>query len=138
MISRSIPSDFNNLYNLQYLYLCNNYISGDVFPSLSSLDTLKELLLCNLLQIHSIPPYISNLGSLALLDLQDTVVSGTLPSTIFSNWKITNNDRFITKLEYSNSSNTSLHGKFPSTIGCLSTSSFFKISVMHCLLVQID
>jgi Leucine-rich repeat (LRR) protein/protocatechuate 3,4-dioxygenase beta subunit len=78
-LSGSIPTELDNLSNLQYLWLNDNQLSGGIPSQLGNLSNLKQLLLNGNQLNGSIPSqlgYLSNLRSLWLFNNQ---LSGSIP-----------------------------------------------------------
>ncbi|PRQ46079.1 putative protein kinase RLK-Pelle-LRR-XII-1 family [Rosa chinensis] len=100
-----------NASNFQELELAGNNLGGEIPPIIGDLST-------NLVQVHldsnllygSIPPHISNLVNLTLLNLSSNHLNGTIPSKLC----------LMTKLERVYLSNNSLSGEIPSELGGIS------------------
>lgn len=99
-----------NASNFQELELAGNNLGGEIPPIIGDLST-------NLVQIHlddnliygSIPPHISNLVNLTLLNLSSNHLNGTIPSKLCR----------MRKLERVYLSNNSLSGEIPSELGSI-------------------
>ncbi|KAL6221532.1 hypothetical protein ACLB2K_004928 [Fragaria x ananassa] len=97
-----------NASNFQELELAGNNLGGEIPPIIGDLST-------NLVQVHlddnllygSIPPHISNLVNLTLLNLSSNHLNGTIPSKLC----------LMRKLERVYLSNNSLSGEIPSELG---------------------
>ncbi|GLT37363.1 hypothetical protein SLA2020_116840 [Shorea laevis] len=83
-LSKSVPSNLNNLTSLQQLYLSNNKLSGSL-PSLTGMSKLNTLDLSNnKFSTSVIPTWVSSLSSLTTLRMENTQLQGEVPVNLFS------------------------------------------------------
>ncbi len=78
----SIPTELENLANLQSLYLFNNQLSGPIPIALGKLTNLKNLYLYNNQLSGSIPAALGNLANLEILWLHNNQLSGSIPAEL--------------------------------------------------------
>ncbi len=83
-LNGSIPSEIENLTNLNYLGLAANNLSGNIPSGIGNCTHLVYLGLNNNQLSGSIPPELGNLTSLRSLYLSDNKLSGTIPSTLIN------------------------------------------------------
>ncbi|XP_052736365.1 receptor-like protein 9DC3 [Vigna angularis] len=76
---------FSRNYNLQFLDLSFNLLTGDISSSICNVSSLESLVLSHNKLVGVIPPCLANLSSLAILDLQRNKLNGTLPSNFSMN-----------------------------------------------------
>ncbi|KAM7477120.1 hypothetical protein LguiB_024363 [Lonicera macranthoides] len=101
-------SSLLNSSNLQELELAGNNLGGEIPSIIGDLSTsLVQIHLDENLIFGSIPPQISNLVNLTLLNLSYNALNGSIPLELCR----------MTKLERLYLSNNSLSGKIPSTFG---------------------
>nr|CAD1834014.1 unnamed protein product [Ananas comosus var. bracteatus] len=79
-----LPLSLAKLTNLIDLRISDLRGNGSAFPELSSMKSLKTLILRNCSLYGSIPPYIGQMPKLKLLDLSFNTLSGEIP-TSFAN-----------------------------------------------------
>ncbi|MFL3008832.1 MAG: leucine-rich repeat domain-containing protein, partial [Candidatus Neomarinimicrobiota bacterium] len=81
-ISGEIPSEFENLINLEYLNLSSNQITGEIPSILYSLTNLEKLSLNNNELFGEINTEINNLINLNDINFQKNQLSGGIPPEI--------------------------------------------------------
>ncbi|WVY91782.1 hypothetical protein V8G54_037296 [Vigna mungo] len=118
---------FSRNYNLQFLDLSFNLLTGDISSSICNVSSLNVLLLSHNKLVGVIPPCLANLTFLSMLDLQRNKLNGTLPSNFSMNGSlrvINLNDNQLkgilpkslsncAKLEILNLANNQIEDKFP-------------------------
>ncbi|GFS33597.1 inflorescence meristem receptor-like kinase 2 [Actinidia rufa] len=118
LISGPIPASLGNLSELQELSLTNNQINGTIPDQIWKLSRLKTLDLSNNDISGSLPLSLSNLSSLTVLNLRRNQLTGHIPATVGNISTLTQLD-----LAYNN-----LSGEIPSSLGDLPNLSSFNVS----------
>ena len=108
-LTGEIPSEIEDLTNLNYLVLESNQLIGIIPPEIGSLTNLQLLYLNNNQLIGEIPPEIGFLTNLNYLVLWGNQLTGSIPSEIFN----------ITNLQGLNLGINQLTGQIPPEIGQL-------------------
>ncbi|XP_047149474.1 receptor-like protein 11 [Vigna umbellata] len=133
---------FSRNYNLQFLDLSLNLLTGDISSSICNVSSLNVLLLSHNKLVGVIPPCLANLSSLSILDLKRNKLNGTLPSNFSMNSPLSVmnlNDNQLegilpkslskcTQLEILNLANNQIEDKFPDW---LQTLPLLTILVLH-------
>jgi Leucine rich repeat len=108
-----LPSESNIVSADQYMPIisvdiCDNGLTGDLFPELFGLTGLQELTLDGNKGVSgSIPDAVGQLTNLIALDLDDNAIVGTLPDSLYT----------LTNLEAIDLNNNSLSGTISYAIG---------------------
>ncbi|WVY91785.1 hypothetical protein V8G54_037299 [Vigna mungo] len=124
---------FSRNYNLRFLDLSFNLLTGHISSSICNVSSLNVLLLSHNKLVGLIPTCLANLYSLSILDLQRNKLNGTLPSNFSMNAPlgvINLNDNQLegifpkslsncTELEILNLANNQIEDKFPDWIQTL-------------------
>ena len=83
-INGSLPPQLGNLQNLAYLDLYSNQFSGDIPSQLGALSSLTNLLLGHNRLMGAIPPELGNLSNLVAMDLSKNQLAGSIPGTLIN------------------------------------------------------
>ncbi|MGE5342575.1 MAG: BACON domain-containing protein [Candidatus Omnitrophota bacterium] len=108
-LTGTIPSQLENLGNLQVLNLSHNLLNGSIPLQLANLSQLKELILCWNGLNGPIPPELGNLSKLEYLALNNIPLSGGIPPELGN----------LGNLQTLDLSCIPLHGGIPSQLGNL-------------------
>lgn len=142
-ITGIIPSAIGELFNLQYLFLSSNNLSGEVPQELYSLEKLKNIDLADNNFTVALPSEFASMPTLEVLILKNNAFSGQISEAY------TENDRIITlnfksnnltggipegisgmtSLEYLNLSDNPLGGEIPDLSGLVNLE---MISLWNC------
>jgi len=98
-----LPTQIENLSNLEILNLGNNNLNGFLYPSFSSIERLKVINLDSNSLVATIPANLAEFDSLVTLDLSNNQIYGVLPNNLSN----------LANIEHINVSNNLLTGSIP-------------------------
>ena len=115
-LSGPIPPELGQLTNLQYLVLQGSNLSGPIPPELDQLTNLQHLHVIGDLS-GPIPPELGQLTNLQYLDLRDNKLSGPIPPELGQ----------LTNLQYLDLRDNKLSGPIPPELGQLTNLQYLDL-----------
>ncbi|CAN0924045.1 Probable LRR receptor-like serine/threonine-protein kinase At3g47570 [Linum grandiflorum] len=119
LLSGTIPQSIGNLRSLKHLYLDNNHLSGYIPSSIGNLTQLIEVSMSNNHLQGQLPESIGNCREIIMLDLAFNNLSGAIPSQVFSLASLSRNLLLA---------NNKFSGSIPLEVGSLKNLGSFDLS----------
>lgn len=117
-ITGKIPTAIGELYNLEYLYLGNNKLHGDIPTQLYNLSNLKNVDLSKNNLTGQVSVNVSHLKNIEVIMLNENNISGTIPVEITT----------LSNLKNLDLSKNNLTGNIPVSIGSLENIHLINLS----------